>query len=217
MPTVVEKLGTLPVELKAIIEGDEIITIIDEICDNFNIPYTWRSELLRATVRVLAGIMRPGEFIPFIMEEYNLEKEDALQIALLINEKIFSAVKPQLASLYNIEDEKLSHKIKVPHKPIYEEIAEATSTPFANYVENNIISSPASFPPPQTYAPNVYTPITPAIEPIYPYIAPISPQIKAVPSIQSDKEDSPASTPLQGNALVDKLNSMRVDPYREKY
>lgn len=117
MNPVLEKLDSLPIELRAIIEGDEVIEIIDSICDEVDIPYSWRGELIRATIKVLSGLLRPNEFVPFIMDEYYLDEDEALSLASKINEKIFSAVKPQLASLYNIEDKQIAKKLQVPKKP----------------------------------------------------------------------------------------------------
>lgn len=134
MNPVLDKLDSLPVEIRAIIEGDEIISVIDNICNESDIPYSWRGELIRATVRVLCGLLPPKEFVPFIMDEYFLEHDEALAIASKINEKIFSAVKPQLASLYNIEDKKIAKKLQVPKKPKTEAIVED--------VDNTEVASP---------------------------------------------------------------------------
>jgi hypothetical protein len=126
MNLVLSKLSSLPVELRALVESDDVIFVIDEISEKFGIPESWRGELIRATVRVLTGIMEPKDFIPFIAEEYDMTNEEALHLALAINERIFSAVKPQLASLHHIADDRLARRLKVPHKPRQAQIAEET-------------------------------------------------------------------------------------------
>ncbi len=204
MTSVMQKKDTLPPELRAIIEGDEIISIINEIGDDFDIPYTWRAELVRGTVKILCGLMQPGEFVPFIMDEYTMERDEALQVALAINERIFSAVKPQLASLHNIEDAKLAHKIKVPHKPKYEDISEAMVSPFSAYIEEitqppiQVVSPPAPYMPPKAAVVDQIQAIREKIDPV------------------ETKTEAP-SAPLSSSELVNKLSNMRLDPYKEKY
>lgn len=206
MNPVLAKLDTLPGELRIIIESEEVITIIDEIGERFNIPYAWRSELVRATIRVLAGTMRPGEFVPFIMDEYGLNQSDALQVALAVNERIFSAVKPQLASLHNIEDEKLARRIKVPHKPHYENIAPATEAVEPEEILNETPAQAAPAPAPQIAPAIPYT--APKPESIF---KPMPAPIVAAPITVTQKEV--VEQPTSG--LSSKLGGLRADPYKE--
>lgn len=194
MNSVLQKRDNLPPEIIAIIEGEEIVNTIDAICDNFDIPYSWRGELIRATISILSGTMSPTKFIPFIMDEYLLDREQALQITLQINEKIFSEVKPQLASLHNIEDEKLAHKIKVPHKPFIEEILDS---------QNSFALETNDFIPKETGTPT-------------PYISQSNLNTKPIIETKTNEVESDTS-PLSGSALINKLNNMRADPYREQF
>lgn len=206
MNPVLTKLDTLPGELRIIIESEEIITIIDEIGERFNIPYAWRSELVRATVKVLAGTMRPGEFVPFIMEEYGFEQSDALQIALAVNERVFSAVKPQLASLHNIEDEKLARRIKVPHKPHYENVAPATVAIEPETVAEETPSQIAPAPATQIAPATPYS--MPKPESIF---KPMPTPVIAAPTRVATPE---ITTPI-ASGLSSKLGGLRADPYKE--
>jgi hypothetical protein len=212
MNPVLQKIDSLPPELRVIIEGDEIVKTIDEICENFDIPYTWRSELVRATIRILSGLMSPTEFIPFIMDEYFMDREQALQVALQINERIFSTVKPQLASLHNIEDEKLAHRIKVPHKPIYEEISEALESVSKEYNPPLNTYNTASINSVETPTPYISSPIKKTEESIRAVVEPLQTKVELTQEITATE-----NTPLSSSALVNKLNNMRADPYKEKY
>lgn len=117
MNEVYKQLDHIPPEVRAIVEGDEIGEVIDQICIQFQIPEAWGGELLRATIRILTGLMKPSDFVPFIIDEYWVEEKEALAIAQAVNTRIFSLVKPQLALIHKIADEKLAHRIKVPKKP----------------------------------------------------------------------------------------------------
>lgn len=211
MNPVLQKMYNLPPELRIIVEGDEVTKIIDSIGEKYEIPYAWRGELIKATVRVLSGLMKPDAFIPFIMEEYLVDQEEALHIALDINKQIFSAVKPQLASLYNVADEKIARRLKVPHKPRQSQIAEETEL----LSEPTMPIAPSADPAP---AEQIATTVQ--------YTAPV-PQEGSIPSpmtahfatIPLETPPAPVPHPIvtapMNSPLASKLGNMRGDAYRE--
>lgn len=154
MSEVSKQLEHIPPEVRAIIESDEISEVIHHICVQFQIPEEWSGELLRATVRILAGLMKPSDFVPFIIDEYWVEDEEALAIAQAINARIFSLVKPQLALIHKITDDTLAHRVKVPKKPKEEVVAGAAreEVPQTAQAQNPVPSPLSPVPTPQPKA-----------------------------------------------------------------
>lgn len=117
MASIKEKLKVIPKELKTLIESSEFDEVIDEIMDEFFLPDTWRIELVRPVVAVLVGDLSPKLFIATLTDNLNLKPDEALMLARQINERIFKDVKPYLAELYSIEDEKIARRLRIPRKP----------------------------------------------------------------------------------------------------
>ncbi len=221
MNLLLARMSKLPVELRALIESDDVIYVIDEIGDKFDIPEAWRGELIRATIRVLSGIMQPKDFIPFLVSEYDLSNEEALKLALAINEKIFSAVKPQLASLHNIADNRIARRLKVPHKPRQMQIANETEL----LPESEAPIAPSADPAPAEQIATIqYVAPAPQLgsqpSPMTTHFA----QIPPLPQFVTPGAVNPAmrvphpvvETPLR-SPLTSKLGNMRSgDPYREQ-
>lgn len=199
MNPVAAKLKDLPLEIQNVIKDEELTKIIDNICEDFDIPYTWRGDLIRGTVKVLSGLMEPKDFIPFIMEEYSFDQESAIQIAYAINEEIFSKVKPELASVHNIEDNKLAHKIRVPHKP--RPIVEEYNEPVSRITEDEIKKIQENIPKPTSseLMKNI------VIE-----------EVASIPKT-TDTISNPVETKKVETELSSKLGSLRFDKYREQF
>ncbi|HXK37785.1 MAG TPA: hypothetical protein VJ579_01840 [Candidatus Paceibacterota bacterium] len=216
MNPVLSRLSALPVELRALIEADDVIYVIDEVSDKFEIPEGWRGEIVRATIRVLSGVMEPKEFIPFLMDELYLDQEEALHLALEINKRIFSAVKPQLASLHRIEDSKIARRLKVPHKPRQTQIIEESQ--LMSEPEMTVAPSADPAPAEQLAATIQYRESVP-LEGSVP--SPMTTHFAQVPLPQAAPKPPAApvphplvEAPLQ-SPLNAKLGNMRADAYRE--
>lgn len=212
MDSVLTRMNTLPVELRALIEADDVIYVIDEVGEKFDIPESWRGGIVRATIKVLAGIMQPKDFIPFLMSEYFFDQEEALHIALDINARIFSAVKPQLASLHHISDDKIARRLKVPHKPRQAQIIEEmqlmeepvmSTAPSADPAPAEQIATTIQYTPPVPQAGSFPSPMTAH------FAQPPLPPAPA-PRVPHPLVEAPLSSPLTA-----KLGNMRGDAYRE--
>ncbi len=188
MNSVAQKLLATPTEIQQLVESDALTQVLHTICAEHDIPESWSGELIRGTIRILCGEMKPADFIDFIMREYWVEEEEALSIAQKINLRIFSLVKPQLALVHNISDQNLAHRVKVPKKP-----KESTEH----------IEIPATQP---KEAPSPYMVTTPQN----------SETAQRVPQEHTPRSTpQPETKPSIQTSLSSKLSGQTKDPYRE--
>lgn len=181
------KLNKIPGELKMLVGSTEIYDVLEEIAEEFDIPETWRGEFIRPVFDVLVGDLKPKDFVPVLSDNLAMPADEALMLARKVNEKIFSSVKPFLAQLYEIEDEKIARKLKVPRKPkvitvgaAFSEGALAVSK--KEIEQPSIVEAPI---PPQPILPGRDTaPIEVIPPPVQPTFAPEEPPVmlNAVPS-----------------------------------
>jgi hypothetical protein len=147
------------------------------------------------------------------MDELYLEQEEALHLALEINNRIFSAVKPQLASLHHIEDNRIARRLKVPHKPRQAQIIEETE--LMSEPEMTVAPSADPAPAEQIAATIEYTQSAPEEGSIPSPMTTHFAQAPVLPPAPAAPVPHPITLAPLSSPLTAKLGNLRGDAYRE--
>jgi len=99
------KYNALPQELKAAMSSVESSDVIQEIGKKYNLRVDQIGELASETGYLLIGITKPGDYIKNLKQQLQIDLVKARDIALEVNEKIFSKVKESLKKIHNLYEE----------------------------------------------------------------------------------------------------------------
>lgn len=95
----IAKVATLPKDLQEAIEAPETLEILEKLAPTYQLDVVHIGLLHRLTVKLLAGVIAPREFVTLITDDLGIEQATSMLIAQDINRDIFSKVKNSLKSI----------------------------------------------------------------------------------------------------------------------
>lgn len=101
---------TLPDEIKTLLLSSDFNDRINGLAVKYGLTEAESGVVIRIVVRLLSGIMAPVEFVGAIIDNIEIERTQATQLAQEINRDIFNPVKDALKQLHNVVQEKTAEK-----------------------------------------------------------------------------------------------------------
>lgn len=103
--TIENKFQSLPSDVKAAITSPEIAQKIQDIAKNHQLHIDQSGLLEEEISFVMLGIRHPDEFVNRIEERLNLTTEDAISLAVEVNEQIFLSIRESLEKMHGEDEE----------------------------------------------------------------------------------------------------------------
>lgn len=95
----IARIATLPKDLQEAIAAPETLEQLEKLAGTYQLDVVHIGLLHRLTVKLLAGVIAPREFVTLITEDLGIEQATSMLIAQDINRDIFSKVKDSLKSI----------------------------------------------------------------------------------------------------------------------
>lgn len=167
---------TLPEKVKDLLLSPDLNTRIESIASRYTLNDITTGALIRITVRLLAGIIPPTQFVSSIIDEIDIPRERAALIAQEINRDIFNAIKEDLKQIHMVEQ------------------GTTSVSPLAS--STGVVATPLAVPPsPQKPLPPVYPLFLQQIkDSTPPYISASFPDISPKPQAAASQSIAPVTT-----------------------
>jgi hypothetical protein len=93
---------TLPDKIKDLLLSEDFNERVEHVALHYTLDEVGTGVLIRITVRLLAGIIPPTQFVSTIIEEIDIPRERAALMAQEINRDIFNPIKEELKQIHQI-------------------------------------------------------------------------------------------------------------------
>ncbi len=100
----IARVATLPQKLKDEIAAPETLETLEKIGKQEGLDGVHVGLLHRLTVRLLAGVIAPQEFVAIITEDLGIEQEVAMRVAQEINRDILNNVREELKQIHGLTE-----------------------------------------------------------------------------------------------------------------
>jgi hypothetical protein len=95
-----QKIGRLPEDVRDAIYAPEIFNAIDNIAAHHQLDEVHIGLLTRLTIKLMAGVIAPNEFVTAIEEDLGIEREKVIRIVQEINHAILNPIKDSLLKVH---------------------------------------------------------------------------------------------------------------------
>ncbi len=108
----IAKVTTLPQDLQDAIAAPETLETLEVIGKKYELDVVHIGLLHRLTVKLLAGVILPQEFVASIENDLGIEHEKAMLVAQEINRDIFNRVKDALKEVHSMKPQPVAAVIQ---------------------------------------------------------------------------------------------------------
>lgn len=138
--------STLPQKIQDLLLSEDFNERVEQVALHYTLDEIDTGILIRITVRLLAGIIPPTQFVSTIIEEIDIPREKAAFIAQEINRDIFNPLKEELKQIHQIGESAAPAAPAKPLDPLYPSFLEQIKNSTPPYISG---SFPSAAPDPQ--------------------------------------------------------------------
>ena len=113
-----KQFAGLPPEIQKALSSEEVISVLQEIGRQHELHIDKVEDLLDAVTECLTGSLRPDKFSAEIANRLQISNEKAKNIAVEVNDRIFSAIREAMKKVYPAPNLSVGHPEIDRSKPL---------------------------------------------------------------------------------------------------
>ncbi|MFW0871297.1 MAG: hypothetical protein ACKKL4_02490 [Patescibacteria group bacterium] len=110
-----ERYDALPEDIQKVVAGDTMVKQLEVIGRNHNLRIDGIGILIEYSGLIMLGLIKSNEFVRHLRDQLNLSQEQAEQIAIEVDEQVFSRIRESLRKIqYRSTDEARFGEVEIP-------------------------------------------------------------------------------------------------------